>query len=186
MYDLLLAMTGVPSNLRHVQGAVGAASSVKCVNQLLAGVHIAVAAEAMAFAARLGLEPRPVFEILSNAAASSWMFVNRVPQMLDGDWTPHSALAIFVKDLGIVLDEAKRLQCFCPVSSAAHTLYLAGAAHGLAHEADAGVVRLWTLVADVSPADANVQGTKKPEPPGTALVDSAQTQLSNIKARQAL
>ncbi|KAL0941304.1 ketose-bisphosphate aldolase class-ii family protein [Colletotrichum truncatum] len=141
----LLAMTGTSSNLCHVQGGVGAASSVKLINQLLAGVHIAAAAEAMAFAARLGLDTRRVFDLLGNAAAWSWMFENRVPQMLDADWTPHSALAIFVKDLGIVLDEAKRLTYFAPISSAAHTLYLSGAAHGWSKESDAGVVRLWEL-----------------------------------------
>lgn len=141
----LLAMTGTSSNLCHVQGGVGAASSVKLINQLLAGVHIAAAAEAMAFAARLGLDTRRAFEILGSAAAWSWMFENRVPQMLDADWTPHSALAIFVKDLGIVLDEAKRLTYFAPISSAAHNMYLAGASHGWTKESDAGVVRLWEL-----------------------------------------
>ncbi|TKW53478.1 putative oxidoreductase YgbJ [Colletotrichum tanaceti] len=141
----LLAMTGTCSNLCHVQGGVGAASSVKLINQLLAGVHIAAAAEAMAFAARLGLDTRRAFEILGGAAAWSWMFENRVPQMLDADWTPHSALAIFVKDLAIVLDEAKRLTYFAPISSAAHTLYLSGASHGWTKESDAGVVRLWEL-----------------------------------------
>ncbi|TDZ67775.1 L-threonate dehydrogenase [Colletotrichum trifolii] len=141
----LLAMTGTSNNLCHVQGGVGAASSVKLINQLLAGVHIAAAAEAMAFAARLGLDTRRVFDLLGNAAAWSWMFENRVPQMLDADWTPHSALAIFVKDLGIVLDEAKRLTYFAPISSAAHTLYLSGASHGWSKESDAGVVRLWEL-----------------------------------------
>lgn len=136
-------MTGVSKNLCHVGGGVGAASSVKLINQLLAGVHIAVAAEALAFAARLGLDTRSVFDILCNAAAWSWMFENRVPQMLDGDWTPHSALAIFVKDLGIVLDETKRLSYYSPISAAAHNLYLAGASNGWSKEADAGIIRLW-------------------------------------------
>lgn len=139
----LLAMTGTANNLCKVQGGIGAASSVKMVNQLLAGSHIAAAAEAMAFAARLGLNTRQVFDLLGHAAAWSWMFENRVPQMLDADWTPHSALAIFVKDLGIVLDEAKRLEYFAPMSAAAHTLYLNGAARGWSKESDAGIVRLW-------------------------------------------
>lgn len=143
-------MTGEPKNLCYVQGGVGAASSVKMINQLLAGAHIAAAAEAMAFAARLGLETQSVFEILKNAAAWSWMFENRVPQMLNEDWTPHSALAIFVKDLGIVLDEAKRLKSFVPVTSTAHALYVSGAAHGLTKEADAGIIRLWQTIAGVS------------------------------------
>lgn len=155
-----MATAGVPDNLCHVQGGVGAASSVKLINQHLAGVHIAAAAEAMAFAARLGLDTRSVFEILKNAAAWSWMFENRVPQMLDADWTAHSALAIFVKDLGIVVDEAKRLLAFAPIASAAHTIYLAGAAHGLSTQSDAGAVRLWQLITGV---DVNESAGPKSE-----------------------
>ncbi|KAJ0109347.1 ketose-bisphosphate aldolase class-ii family protein [Diaporthe amygdali] len=149
----LMAVAGVPENLCHVQGGVGAASSVKLINQHLAGIHIASAAEAMAFSARLGLNTRSVFETLKHAAAWSWMFENRVPQMLDADWTAHSALAIFVKDLGIVLDEAKRLLAFAPIASAAHTLYLAGAARGLSTQADAGVVRVWDFETGVFVAE---------------------------------
>ncbi|KAF4986227.1 hypothetical protein FDECE_16058 [Fusarium decemcellulare] len=141
----LLAMAGSSENLHRVQGHVGAASSVKMINQLLAGCHIAAAAEAMAFSARLGLNTKQVFEFVGNAAAWSWMLENRTPQMLDADWTPHSALDIFVKDLGIVLGAAKRFSYFAPMSSAAHTLYLTAAARGWSKEADAGIVRLWEL-----------------------------------------
>ena len=99
MKSVLTAMSGPSKNLCLVQGGTGAASSVKLINQLLAGVHIAAAAEAMAFSAKLGLDTRNTFEILKHAAGWSWMLENRVPAMLDADWTPHSALAIFVKDL---------------------------------------------------------------------------------------
>jgi 3-hydroxyisobutyrate dehydrogenase-like beta-hydroxyacid dehydrogenase len=92
-------MTCVPENLYRVEGGVGAASSVKLINQLLAGVHITAAAEAMAFGAKLGLDTGSLYEVIRNAAGGSWMFENRVPAMLNADWTPHSALAIFVKDL---------------------------------------------------------------------------------------
>jgi 3-hydroxyisobutyrate dehydrogenase-like beta-hydroxyacid dehydrogenase len=69
------------------------------INQLLAGVHIGAAAEAMAFGAKLGLDTQHLYEIIKNAAGGSWMFENRVPAMLKADWTPHSQLAIFVKDI---------------------------------------------------------------------------------------
>lgn len=92
-------MSGPSTNLYCLGGGVGAASYVKLVNQLLAGVHIAAAAEAMAFGAKLGLDTRHLYEIIKNAAGGSWMFENRVPAMLNADWTPHSQLAIFVKDL---------------------------------------------------------------------------------------
>jgi 3-hydroxyisobutyrate dehydrogenase-like beta-hydroxyacid dehydrogenase len=92
-------MSGPVKNLYRIGGGVGAASSVKLINQLLAGVHIVAAAEAMAFGAKLGLDTASLYEIIKNAAGGSWMFENRAPAMLSGDWTPHSQLAIFVKDL---------------------------------------------------------------------------------------
>lgn len=96
---VIAAMSGIPENLYVVDGGAGAASSVKLINQLLAGVHIVAAAEAMAFGAKLGLDTRSLYEIIRNAAGGSWMFENRVPAMLNADWTPHSSLSIFVKDL---------------------------------------------------------------------------------------
>ncbi|KAI5460699.1 NAD binding domain of 6-phosphogluconate dehydrogenase-domain-containing protein [Mariannaea sp. PMI_226] len=141
----LLAMAGTPSNVCRVRGGAGAASSVKMINQLLAGVHIVAAAEAMAFAFRLGIDLPMVFDVLKKEAGWSWMLENRVPQILSSDWTPFSALAIFVKDMGIVMSEAKRLHSFAPISSVAYTLYLEGAAKGFMKEADIGVFRLWPL-----------------------------------------
>lgn len=136
-------MAGKETNIYRVKGGAGAASSVKLVNQLLAGVHITASAEAMALAARLGLDTQQVFALFRASRPWSWMLENRVPQMLAADWTPHSALAIFVKDLGIVLEEGRRLRAATPISSVAHALYLDGAARGWAKEADAGIVRFW-------------------------------------------
>lgn len=82
-----------------VPGGAGAASKVKMVNQLLVGTHIAAAAEAMALAAKAELNTREVYDIITSAAGNSWAFENRVPHMLNGDWTPCSALDIFVKDM---------------------------------------------------------------------------------------
>jgi hypothetical protein len=147
---VLAAMSGKPENICYVEGGVGAASSMKLINQLLAGVHIIAAAEAMAFGAKLGLDTRSLYEIIKNAAGGSWMFENRVPAMLSADWTPQSMLAIFVKDLGIVLDESKRLNFPAVLTSAAHQLNLMGASHGWAQEADGGIVRLWELMSGVS------------------------------------
>lgn len=86
-------------NLYVIEGGAGAASKVKMVNQLLVGTHIAAAAEAIGLATKAGLDTREVFEIIKNAAGGSWAFENRVPHMLDQDWTPKSALNIFVKDM---------------------------------------------------------------------------------------
>jgi len=146
----LLAMSGRSENIYYVEGGVGAASSVKLINQLLAGVHIVAAAEAMAFGAKLGLDTQRLYEVIKNAAGGSWMFENRVPAMLSEDWTPHSMLSIFVKDLGIVLEESKVLGYSAPLTATAHQMNLMGASYGWAREADSGIVRIWELMTGVS------------------------------------
>ena len=133
----------------------GIGSTVKMVNQLLAGVHIAVAGEAMALAIRAGADPRTVFEVISGSAGSSWMWQNRVPHILDADDTPRSAVNIFVKDLGIVLDQARALTFPLPMASAAHQLFLAAAASGHGGRDDAFVIRVWEALAGIALPEAD-------------------------------
>jgi L-threonate 2-dehydrogenase len=127
----------------------GVGSTVKMVNQLLAGVHIATAAEALALGIRAGADPRTLFEVISSSAGSSWMWQNRVPHILDGDDTPLSAVNIFIKDLGIVLDQARALTFPLPMASAAHQLFLAAAAHGDGAKDDAFVIRVWQALTGI-------------------------------------
>jgi 3-hydroxyisobutyrate dehydrogenase len=89
------------------------------INQLLAGVHIAAACEAITFAAKQGLELETVYQVIKASAGSSWMFENRVPHVLDGDYAPKSAIDIFVKDLGIIQDMARAERFPVPIASAA-------------------------------------------------------------------
>ncbi len=125
----------------------GLGSTVKMVNQHLAGVHIATACEAMALGIRAGADPHQLYEVICNSAGMSWMFENRVPHILDGDYTPLSAVNIFVKDLGIVLDAARQLQFPLPLAAAAHQLYLSTAAMGLGGEDDSAVVKFYAQLA---------------------------------------
>ena len=97
-------------------------SKVKMVNQLLTGVHIAAACEAIVLGMRAGVDPNVLYEVISNSAGSSWMFQNRVPHILAGDYTPLSSVNIFVKDLGIVLDSAKKLTFPLPINPTAHQM----------------------------------------------------------------
>ncbi len=129
--------------------AVGVGSTVKMVNQLLAGVHIATAAEAMALAIRAGADPQTLFEVIGSSAGNSWMFQNRVPHILAGDDTPLSSVNIFVKDLGIVLDQARALTFPLPMASTAHQLFLAAAAAGYGGRDDAFVIRFWQMLAGI-------------------------------------
>ena len=120
---------------------VGPGSVVKMVNQLLAGVHIAAAGEAMALAIKAGANPEQVYEVITNSAGNSWMFENRVPHILAGDYTPLSAVNIFIKDLGIVLDYAKKNVFPLPLSATAHQMYLQAAAAGHGGEDDSAVIK---------------------------------------------
>jgi 3-hydroxyisobutyrate dehydrogenase-like beta-hydroxyacid dehydrogenase len=136
--------------------AAGIGSTIKMVNQLLAGVHIATAAEAMALGIRAGADPQTLFDVITTSAGNSWMFQNRVPHILAGDDTPLSAVNIFVKDLGIVLDQARALTFPLPLASAAHQLFLAAAAAGHGAKDDAFVIRVWQALTGISlPGGAN-------------------------------
>jgi 3-hydroxyisobutyrate dehydrogenase len=127
----------------------GMGSKVKMINQLLAGVHIASACEAIALGIRSGADPDVLYEVISNSAGSSWMFQNRVPHILEGDYTPLSAVSIFVKDLGIVLDTAKSMSFPAPLTAAAHQQYLAAAGAGLAGEDDSAVIKVYQRLSGI-------------------------------------
>jgi L-threonate 2-dehydrogenase len=133
----------IAQKVYHIGNAPGAGSKVKMINQLLAGVHIAAAAEAMAMGIRAGADPAVLYEVISNSAGSSWMFQNRVPHILAGDYTPLSAVNIFVKDLGIVLDTAKKSAFPLPLTATAHQMFMMAAAAGRGGEDDSAVVKIF-------------------------------------------
>lgn len=130
----------------------GQGSKVKMINQLLAGVHIAASAEAMALGLRAGCNADALYEVISNSAGSSWMFQNRVPHILAGDYTPLSAVNIFVKDLGIVLDYAKKSVFPLPLSAAAHQMFMQASAAGHGGEDDSAVVKIFPGIQLPAPA----------------------------------
>lgn len=133
----------------------GAGASVKMINQLLAGVHIAAACEAMALAAKMELDLEAVYEVIRGSAGNSWMFENRVPHILEGDYTPLSAVEIFVKDLGIVQDIARANHFPAPLSAAALQMYLAAAGAGMGKDDDASLARLYARLSGAQlPGDA--------------------------------
>lgn len=142
-------LDAIASKVWRLGDAAGAGSTVKMVNQLLAGVHIATAAEAMALAIRAGADAQTVYDVITTSAGNSWMFQNRVPHILAGDDTPHSSVNIFVKDLGIVLDQARALGFPLPMAAAAHQLFLGAAALGQGGKDDAFVIRVWEALAGI-------------------------------------
>jgi 3-hydroxyisobutyrate dehydrogenase len=121
----------------------GNGSKVKIINQLLAGVHIAAAAEAMALGLREGVDPNDLYEVITHSAGNSWMFENRMAHVLAGDYTPLSAVDIFVKDLGLVLDTARAAKFPLPLAATAHQMFMHASSAGHGREDDAAVIKIF-------------------------------------------
>jgi L-threonate 2-dehydrogenase len=138
--DLLEAMA---AKVYRLGDRAGAGSKVKIINQLLAGVHIAAAAEAMALGLREGVDPAALYEVITHSAGNSWMFENRMAHVLAGDYTPLSAVDIFVKDLGLVLDTARATKFPLPLSSTAHQMFMQASTAGFGREDDSAVIKIF-------------------------------------------
>jgi putative dehydrogenase len=121
----------------------GNGSKVKIINQLLAGVHIAAAAEAMALGLREGVDAAALYDVITHSAGNSWMFENRMAHVLAADYTPLSAVDIFVKDLGLVLDTARATKFPLPLASTAHQMFMQASTAGFAKEDDAAVIKIF-------------------------------------------
>lgn len=147
------ALKAMAAHIYELGDEAGQGSAFKMINQLLAGVHIAAACEAMALAARQGLDLHKVYEVITASAGNSWMFENRVPHILKADYAPRSSIDIFVKDLGIVQDMARAERFPAPLSAAALQMYLAASGAGMGADDDASLARLY----------AQLSGAKLPE-----------------------
>jgi len=166
--EITIMASGEPKSLEYVDplfqamgkeihiisGGVGMGSTVKMVHQLLAGVHIVVAAEALTLAAKAGLDVDQLYDIVKGAAGASWMFCDRGRRMIDSPDKVMSALAIFIKDMDIVYSESKRLQCPTPLASAALQQFISGASLGFAKEDDSSVVKVYETLAGVSVSES--------------------------------
>ncbi|SAU40011.1 L-threonate dehydrogenase [Klebsiella pneumoniae] len=121
-------LDAVAGKVYRIGSDIGLGSTVKIIHQLLAGVHIAVAAEAMALAARAGIP---------------WMFENRMQHVLDGDYSPKSAVDIFVKDLGLVNDTARALTFPLPLATTALNMFTSASNAGFGREDDSAVIKIF-------------------------------------------
>ncbi|WP_164829173.1 L-threonate dehydrogenase (plasmid) [Sinorhizobium medicae] len=151
------ALDSMAAKVYELGEAAGIGAAFKMINQLLAGVHIAAACEAIAFAAKQGLDLDKVYEVITTSAGNSWMFENRIPHVLAGDYTPLSAVEIFVKDLGIVQDMARAERYPVPLVAAALQMYLAAAGTGMGRDDDSSLARLYAQL-----SGAQLPGKDKP------------------------
>ncbi|MEZ9646279.1 L-threonate dehydrogenase [Vibrio sp. 10N.261.52.C2] len=127
----------------NIGETIGLGATVKIIHQLLAGVHIAAGAEAMALAARANIPLDLMYDVVTNAAGNSWMFENRMKHVVDGDYSPKSMVDIFVKDLNLVSDTAQDLKFPLPLSSAALNMFVSASNAGFGQEDDSAVIKVF-------------------------------------------
>lgn len=144
--ELLPVLEGVGGKLFHVGQEAGQGAAIKVVNQLLCGVHIAAAAEALALATKVGVDPALALEILGGSAASSWMLNDRGPRMLETEPEVTSAIDIFVKDLGLVLEAGRGAKAALPLAATAHQFFLSTSGRGEGLADDSQVIRAYHLL----------------------------------------
>lgn len=136
-------LDAIAGKVYRIGEEIGLGATVKIIHQLLAGVHIAAGAEAMALAARAGIPLDVMYDVVTHAAGNSWMFENRMRHVVDGDYAPKSAVDIFVKDLGLVADTAKALHFPLPLASTAFTMFTAASNAGFGKEDDSAVIKIF-------------------------------------------
>ncbi|WP_429046903.1 L-threonate dehydrogenase [Aeromonas veronii] len=134
-------LDAVAGKVYRIGSDPGQGSTVKIIHQLLAGVHIAVAAEAMALASRAGVSLDLMYDVVTHSAGNSWMFENRMARVLTGDYQARSAVDIFVKDLNLVADTAKALNFPLPLASTALNMFLTASNAGHGKEDDSAVIK---------------------------------------------
>ncbi|CAI0762177.1 2-hydroxy-3-oxopropionate reductase [Serratia quinivorans] len=137
-------LDAIAGKVYRIGEEIGLGATVKIIHQLLAGVHIAAGAEAMALAARAGIPLDVMYDVVTHAAGNSWMFENRMRHVVDGDYTPNSAVDIFVKDLGLVADTAKALHFPLPLASTAFNMFTAASNAGFGKEDDSAVIKIFS------------------------------------------
>ncbi|KAA8998562.1 NAD(P)-dependent oxidoreductase [Affinibrenneria salicis] len=141
---LQAVLDAVAGKVYRIGSEIGLGATVKIIHQLLAGVHIAAGAEAMALAARAGIPLDTMYDVVTHAAGNSWMFENRMRHVVDGDYAPKSAVDIFVKDLGLVTDTAKSLHFPLPLASTAFNMFTAASNAGFGREDDSAVIKIFS------------------------------------------
>jgi 3-hydroxyisobutyrate dehydrogenase len=127
----------------RVGTAPGAASLIKAVNQLLTAAHIALAAEALGLAMRAGADPQVLQDVVNVSAGASRMFTDRAPRMLGADFAPNATVGIFLKDLAIALDMARRHGAHTPVALAVRDVFRRAAEAYGSDLGDTGIFQLY-------------------------------------------
>ncbi len=131
-------------------GPSGAGQVVKLVNQLLVGVHTAAIAEAAVFGAKLGADPQVLLEVIGTSFGGSAMMMRNLPRFISRDFSAATSVALLLKDLGLIHDQAKGANVPLLLGGLAEQRFLEARARGLGDSDMAALVRLWEEPAGVT------------------------------------
>lgn len=115
----------------QLMGKSGAGQNAKMANQIAIASNMVGAVEMLVYAQKAGLDLNQMIEMLGSGSAGSWQMSNMGPRMVKGDFEPGFYIKHFVKDMGIALDEAKKMNLMLPGLSMVHQFYLGAIAQGL-------------------------------------------------------
>lgn len=135
---LFAAMAG---KIFRVGSHAGDAAHFKVINNMLAATNLAAAAEAMALAAKAGLDPALVQAVVDASSGASWIGRDRMPRALAGDYAPRAAARILTKDVGLAVDLAARHGVDAPLAAAARAAFAATVTDGFGDEDDAAIYK---------------------------------------------
>jgi 3-hydroxyisobutyrate dehydrogenase-like beta-hydroxyacid dehydrogenase len=161
--SMSMMIAGAPAARRRAEGVLADAAAkrfvigdrpgdgarMKLVNNALAGVNLAAAGEAMALAMRLGLDARTAHDVICASSGGSWIFADRMPRVLDGDYATRAAARVLAKDMGLFLDVAAGEDYAAPIAQAARAAFLRAMAEGHAEEDDAAIIKPYARDAGV-------------------------------------
>jgi 3-hydroxyisobutyrate dehydrogenase-like beta-hydroxyacid dehydrogenase len=161
--SMSMMIAGAPAARRRAEGVLADAAAkrfvigdrpgdgarMKLVNNALAGVNLAAAGEAMALAMRLGLDARTAHDVICASSGGSWIFADRMPRVLDGDYATRAAARVLAKDMGLFLDVAAGEDYAAPIAQAARAAFLRAMAGGHAEEDDAAIIKPYARDAGV-------------------------------------
>ena len=136
-------LDAVAGKVYRISEKIGDGATVKIIHQLLAGVHIAAGAEAMALAAKANIPLETMYDVVTNAAGNSWMFENRMRHVVDGDYTPTSMVDIFVKDLGLVTETGLAMKFPLPLATTAYSMFATASNAGYGQWDDSAVIKVF-------------------------------------------
>jgi L-threonate 2-dehydrogenase len=133
-------LSDLSNQVFHVSEKVGDGARMKLVNNLLAGINLAGAAETMALAQQLGLDADKTLAVLQSGSAKSWIGEDRMTRALAGDFAPRAHMTLLAKDTQLALAMAAKAGVDCLVGAPASQAFVDAASQGYADMDDAALL----------------------------------------------